>query len=151
LERVLTEPVLIDTGPLVAYWNKRDANSDVVAKVLGRVAPPLFTCWPVLAEAAYLLLKHGGLHLVEQLLNSCGTGFLEILPLDARDARAIAGFLAKYRDQVPDVADAALMHLAERERIGWVLTLDTTDFSIYRTASGTTLRILPEQSQAIGG
>jgi hypothetical protein len=54
----------------------------------------------------------GGFHLFERLLHSCGDGFLEILPLGADDARAIADFLGKYRDQTPDLADAALMRLA---------------------------------------
>lgn len=141
---MLTVPVLIDTGPLVAYFNKRDLHNAKCAAALDEIAPPLYTCWPVLTEASYMLLTQGGLHLVEKLLDSCGTGFLEILPLSAFDAHAIADFLDKYRDQVPDLADAALMHLAEREAIERVLTIDLTDFSIYRTASGKRLELLPE-------
>ena len=141
---MLTEPVLIDTGPLVAYLNKRDAHNAKCAAILAEVAPPLYTCWPVLTEAAHLLLTQGGLHLVEKLLHSCGTGFLEILPLNSFDAHSMADFLDKYRDQTPDLADASLVYLAEREAIKKVFTLDLTDFSIYRTASGKRLELLPE-------
>lgn len=144
---MLTEPVLIDTGPLVAYLNKRDAHHAKCAAVFAEIAPPLFTCWPVLTEAAYLLLTQGSLHLVEKLLHSCGTGFLEILPLTSFDAHAMADFLEKFRDQTPDLADATLVHLAEREVIENVFTLDLIDFSIYRTASGKRLKILPESAK----
>jgi predicted nucleic acid-binding protein len=140
---VLTEPVLIDTGPIVAYFNKRDQYNAKCAVVLDEIAPPLYTCWPVLTEASHLLLTQGGVHLVEKLLDSCGTGFLEILPLSAFDAHAIAEFLHKYRDQETDLADAALMHLAERDDIHWVFTVDSIDFSVYRTASGKRLELLP--------
>lgn len=141
---MLTEPVLIDTGPLVAYLNKRDAHNAKCASALAEIAPPLYTCWPVLTEAAYLLSTHGGLHLVETLLRSCGTGLLEILPLTSFDAHAMADFLDKYDDQRPDLADAALVYLAERESIEHVFTLDLTDFSIYRTAAGKRLHLLPD-------
>jgi predicted nucleic acid-binding protein len=57
---MLTEPVLIDTGPLVAYFNKRDAHNIRCASVFDDIAPPLITCWPVLTEASYLLATHGG-------------------------------------------------------------------------------------------
>ena len=141
---MVTEPVLIDTGPLVAYFNKRDEHNAKCAAVFDEIAAPLYTCWPVLTEASYLLMTQGGLHLVGRLLGSCGTGFLEILPLSAYDAHAIADFLDKYRDQHPDLADAALMHLAERDAIERVFTIDVTDFSIYRTVSGKRLELLPE-------
>jgi predicted nucleic acid-binding protein len=97
----------------------------------------------VLTEAAHLLVGQAGFHLVEQLLNSCGTGFLEILTLGDSHAQAVARFLEKDRDQAPDLADAALVHLAERERIEHVFTLDRGDFSVYRTASGRALTLLP--------
>jgi predicted nucleic acid-binding protein len=89
---------LIDTGPLVAYFNRRDQHHVRCAAVFDSLAPPLYTCWPVLTEAAYLLLTQGGVHLVQKLLDSCGTGFLEILPLGAYDAHAIADFLEKFSD-----------------------------------------------------
>jgi uncharacterized protein len=141
---VLTDAVLIDTGPLVAYLNKRDAHNAECAAAMAGIAPPLYTCWPVLTEAAHLLLTQGGLYLVDRLLRSCGTGFLDILPLTTFDAHLMAEFLDKYRDQTPDLADAALVYLAERESIENVFTLDRTDFSIYRTSAGKRLKLLPQ-------
>ena len=81
---MLTEPVLIDTGPLVAYFNKRDAYNAQCANVLNEIAPPLYTCWPVLTEAAYLLLYA---RRPASCRKDCSTrvepASLEILPLGA--------------------------------------------------------------------
>jgi predicted nucleic acid-binding protein len=143
LANVLNEPVLVDTGPLVAYFNRRHAHHRRCATLLTELAPPLYTCWPVLTEACYRLASHGGSRLAARLLDSCGEGFLAILPLNAIDAHAVAAFLVMYQDQNADLADAAIIHLAERESIDRVFTLDVTDFSIYRTASGKSLTILP--------
>jgi hypothetical protein len=41
------------------------------------------------------------------------------------------------------LADAALVYLADREGIDTVFTLDQRDFTIYRTASNRRLAIIP--------
>jgi len=45
---------------------------------------------------------------------------------------SINSILAKYQDQAFQFADACLMHLAEREKIDTVFTLDRKDFGVYR-------------------
>jgi hypothetical protein len=42
--------------------------------------------------------------------------------------------MAKYRDLPMDLADAALVRVAERDRIRHVFTLDQRDFRVYRPA-----------------
>jgi predicted nucleic acid-binding protein len=144
---VLIDPVLIDTGPPVAYFNKRDQYNAACAAALENITPPLFTSWPVLTKTCYLLQARGGGEAVGKLLYSCGAGFLEILQLTARDAHAIADFLRKYRDIKPDLADASIMHLAERDSIDHVFTIDITDFSIFRTSSGRSVELIPVQAK----
>jgi len=41
------------------------------------------------------------------------------------------------------IADGALVYLAEREGIDTVFTLDRRDFSVYRLSDGRSLRVLP--------
>jgi predicted nucleic acid-binding protein len=43
----------------------------------------------------------------------------------------------------PQLADAALVYLAARERIDNIFTLDRRDFLIYRTGRRRAFRILP--------
>ena len=57
---------------------------------------------------------------------------LRLALLDEKDAPRIAELMHKYRDLPMDMADAALVRVAERERLRRVFTLDRRDFSVYR-------------------
>ena len=63
--------------------------------------------------------------------------------LDETDAKAMAAILARFGDQAFQLADVSLMHLANRESLDTVLTLDVRDFSIFRKHDGGMLNILP--------
>jgi len=52
---VITTPVLIDTGPLVAILRQDDHEHESCVRQLQDIRRPAFTCWPVLTEASYLL------------------------------------------------------------------------------------------------
>jgi hypothetical protein len=49
----------------------------------------------------------------------------------------------RYRKMGAQIADGALVYLAEREGIDTVFTLDRRDFLVYRLGNGRSLRILP--------
>jgi predicted nucleic acid-binding protein len=51
--------------------------------------------------------------------------------------------MEKYQDLPMDMADAALVRVAEREGIRRVLSLDQRDFSIYRLARKGKFILLP--------
>jgi len=51
--------------------------------------------------------------------------------------------MEKYRDLPMDLADAALVRVAERESIRRVLTLDQRDFGVYRLARKGRFTLLP--------
>ncbi len=55
----------------------------------------------------------------------------------------IMAFLERYSSIGVQMADAALMYIAEREDIDTVFTLDRRDFSVYRTTDGRALNIIP--------
>jgi uncharacterized protein len=133
--------VLVDTGPLVALLSAYDQFHHSCLEALSTLAPPLYTCWPVLTEAAWLLRSNPAT--VESLLESGASGLFKILSLTEEDAIAIAAILKRYRSLKPQLADAALVHLAQRERIYTVFTLDRRDFQVYRPARSRTFRILP--------
>ncbi len=59
-------------------------------------------------------------------------GAVRILPLDAGDVPRMRELMRKYRDLPMDLADAALVRVAERERISRVFTIDRRDFELYR-------------------
>ena len=59
---------------------------------------------------------------------------LKLLPLDAGDVPRMRELMRKYRDLPMDMADAALVTVAEREGITRVFTLDRRGFEVYRPA-----------------
>ena len=133
--------VLVDTGPLVAILSPRDQFHETCTQALKEIAPPLYTCWPVLTEAAWLLRYDPDA--VEKLLQSAALGLYRILHLGETDGMAIAAILKKYRRLKPQLADAALVHLAARENIETVFTVDRRDFGIYRPSARRAFKIVP--------
>jgi uncharacterized protein len=133
--------VLLDTGPLVAILHAPDFHHEECVEQLHEITTPLLTCWPVLVEAAWLLQKNPSA--TQELLFSFNTGLLKLLPLEEAAMPWIATFMRRYRRFKPQLADAALIHLAERENLDVIFTLDRRDFSVYRLSSGRSLQILP--------
>jgi len=133
--------VLIDTGPLVAILSKSDEHHERCVEALRSLPGPLFSCWPVITEAAWLLRKSP--RAVQQLLRSLDSGFVELLPLGSLDANGLADIMKKYASLRPQLAHAALVYLAGRDGIETIFTLDRRDFSVYRSARKRPFRILP--------
>ncbi len=134
-------PVIVDAGPLVAILNRHDSQHAVCYEQSLGLAPPFLTTWPVIAEAAWLLRQTPGG--VSELLRMISQGLLDCRPLDGDAATWMDGFLKKYADQNPQLADASLMYVAEREDVETIFTLDRRDFSIYKRSDGRVLGLLP--------
>jgi predicted nucleic acid-binding protein len=136
--------VLVDTGPLVAILSSADQHHETCVEALRHLPGPLLSCWPVITEAAWLLRRYP--RAVQQLLGSLDGDFVALLPLTGSDAKAISQVIKRFSSIRPQLADAALVHLAQREGIDTIFTLDQRDFSVYRTSRKRPFRILPELS-----
>jgi len=141
MSRVPAGRILADTGPLVAIFSREDSYHQTCVESLREMDGPLYTCWPVITEAAWLL--RGSPRAVQRLLASADTGFLELLLLAGTEAKGIAAIIKRYESIRPQLADAALVYLAGRERIETIFTLDRRDFSIDRSGRRRPFRILP--------
>ncbi|MFP3940346.1 MAG: type II toxin-antitoxin system VapC family toxin [Thermoanaerobaculia bacterium] len=133
--------VLVDTGPIVALLDRSDAEHDQVISALASLRDPLLTVWPVVVEAMYLLSFSWRAQ--KGLWEMLETGAVELLPLDQTDVPRMKQLMEKYRDQPMDLADAALVCVAEREGLRRILTLDRTDFTVYRVARRGRFTLLP--------
>lgn len=132
---------MVDTGPLMAVLSRADQHHARCVKALHSLPGPLFSCWPVITEAAWLLRARPlG---IQQLLRSIHSGFVEMLPLSSLEAKAIADIMKRYENIRPQLADAALVYLADRDGIDTIFTLDRRDFSVYRSAQRHPFRIIP--------
>jgi len=134
--------VLVDTGPLVAILSKRDEYHDRCNEVLKGMAAPLFTCWPVLTEALWLLRSNPAA--IQALLKSFDGTRLALLPMDETSLPWTARFMRRYQNVDAQLADASLMYLAEHQDFETVFTLDRRDFSVYRLRGNRSLRIVPD-------
>ena len=134
--------VLVDTGPLVAIISRDDQYHAVCVEALEHLPGPLFSCWPVITEAAWLLRRHPAA--VRQLLDSIATGFIELLTLQSTEAADIGRVMEKYKGIGPQLADAALVYLAGRDGFDTIFTLDRRDFSVFRSGKNRTMRIIPQ-------
>ena len=134
--------ILLDTGPLVALLSLTDSRHQLCVDTFAKLPPPLLTCWPVLTEAAWLLRKQH--RPIDRLAEAQTAGMFNLLPLGSDSLTAIAAIMRRYEDSGIQFADAALAHLADRENITTVFTLDRRDFSIIRLKRNRTLKLLPE-------
>ena len=140
----MNERALIDTGPIVAIFSEDDEHHRRCLETLKSLVPPLFTCWPVVTEAAWLLRKRpDSLH---KLLESFDSGLFALLSLDVGDMSAVAAVMKRYESAGLQLADAALVHLAERERIRTVFTTDRRDFTLIRLKRNRVLKLIPDIS-----
>jgi predicted nucleic acid-binding protein len=134
--------VLVDAGPLVAILSERDERHRLCVRTLESLSGSPFSCWPVITEAAWLLRAYPGV--VSLLLRRVSEGVPAMLPLSSLEARPIGDLMKKYESMKPQLADASLVHLADRESIDTIFTLDRRDFSVYRSARNRRFRLIPD-------
>lgn len=121
--------IIVDAGPLVAFFRAADEHHHWAAETFKIVLPPLFTTEPAVTEAAYFL-RAAGLS-PRRLLDWLKNGHLQIPFQLAEQADAIAALMDKYGSRM-DLADATLVRLSELFDDCRVLTTDYSDFSVYR-------------------
>ncbi len=120
---------IVDTGPLVAFFDRSEHHHDWAAKRIEEFDPPLLVCEPVLAEAMYLLARYP--KSPEILLELLENGALSVAFRIDEHVGALRKLLQKYRDTPMSLADACIVRMAEIHDRHAVLTLDS-DFSVYR-------------------
>ena len=122
---------LLDTGPLVAFFDRSDADHKWFKEQWAHAPVPMLTCEPVPAEANYLLQEHAGLpgHKLLALFERKVIAFP--FALEAH-AGPVAHLLEKYADQGMQLADGCLVRMSELKRDCRVFTLDRREFRLYR-------------------
>jgi predicted nucleic acid-binding protein len=133
--------VLVDACPLVALIDRSDPHHQSSRQTLAGIGDPLGTVWPAFTEAMYLLRSSARAQ--RALWDMLGVGGVQMLELALDDCLRMRELMWKYRDLPMDLADAALVRVAEREHIRRVFTIDRRDFEIYRPYRLGRFEILP--------
>jgi uncharacterized protein len=122
--------ILVDTGPLIAVVKRDDQHHAACTTTLKAIQQPMGSVWPVLTEAMYLLASVPGAQ--EAVWEMFARGTVQLLPLGQPDIPRIRELMHKYSDRRMDLADAALIRVAEREDLRQFFTVDRKDFAAYR-------------------
>lgn len=117
---------IADTGFVVAYANRNDRHHDWAVGVAERVDPPLLTCEAVMAEAAFHLEDSS---LVLELVEA---GLLLPAFEAVGNLSQLLALARRYADRNPDLADLCLIRMSELHPKHMVVTVDRTDFRVYR-------------------
>jgi uncharacterized protein len=132
---------LADTGALLAYLDRSDPWHARCRDAFEEIRLPLCTSSAVLTELFHLV--GDSRRDVELAWAFIRSGAVTVLPISDRDLPDIDALMRKYHDRPMDFADATLVHLAQRESLSSVFTIDQDDFETYRVGGRKRLRILP--------
>jgi predicted nucleic acid-binding protein len=117
---------IADTGFLVAFANANDKYHKWAAQLATGVTEPLLTCEAVIAETAFHLESAAvALAMINEGLVALAFNCQEHLVQLARLAD-------RFADQKPDLADLCLVRMSELFPKHSVITIDRTDFQVYR-------------------
>ena len=125
----MTQWVIVDTGPLVAFLDRREAHHDWIAERSQMFTLPWLLCEAVLAASWHLLRRLPGAQ--DVLLDMVEGGLLKVEFALASEIGQVRLLRRKYRDIPMSLADACLVRMAELFDDHAICTLDA-DFTVYR-------------------
>ena len=130
---------LIDSGPIIALFNKKDRYHKKCLNFFKSYRGSLISSCSVVTEVIYLL----SFSITAQMnfLEWIERGGLTIHELSADDLDYIKKRMKKYSDLPMDFANASLMSFSEKFSIDAIISIDS-DFSIYRKLDGKFLKNL---------
>ena len=131
--------IVVDAGPLIALFRKRDRHHSRVKDFLAAADVRLVSTVPVLTEVCHFLNARGKLALLTWVRRSG----LSLYPITSEDLAEIESIIEKYADRDIDFADATLVWLAGLTNTTEIMTIDRADFEIYRLANGRRFTVLP--------
>jgi len=122
--------ILIDAGPIIALFNRKDKYHNRVTEYLKRYTGKLITTWPVITETSHML--DFNINAQISFLEWINRGGVEVFEISVNKIKRIIEITIKYKDIPMDLADASLIIVSEETGIKEILTIDN-DYYIYRT------------------
>ena len=132
---------IIDTGAILAILNPRDHWHERCTEAFELLRLPLATTVAVLTELFHLLGNHP--RDVAAAWHFLHAGAVTVLPITDADLPDLDRLMKRYADRPMDFADATLVHIAKRESLTTIFTIDHNDFETYRIEGKRKFRIVP--------
>jgi predicted nucleic acid-binding protein len=123
---------IIDSGPLIALFDRDDKYHKKVVDFLKSYDGKLITTWAVITEVTHLL----SFNLLVQIdfLRWVHLGGVEVVDITNKNLKEIIEFMDKYANVPMDLADGSLMVVAQNRNIKDIVSIDS-DYDIYRTVN----------------
>jgi uncharacterized protein len=126
--KALAPHYLVDAGPLIALFARRDRWHQWAVQTFTAIGEPLWTSEVVVAEVAWNLGQNSPATL--ELLSFVHRGELGVIPCIATHAARLCQLMTKYERM--DVGDGSLVVLSEQFPNAKIITVDRRDFPVYR-------------------
>jgi uncharacterized protein len=127
---------IADTGFIVAFARENDEHHAWAVDLAARVNEPLLSCEAVLAEAAFHLRSSS------YVLSLLEDELLRVAFDCSQNLRELRELARRYADRKPDLADLCLIRMSELHPLHSVITVDETDFRVYRRNKREVIRLI---------
>jgi len=121
--------ILIDSGPLIALFDRNDKYHLASLKFIKNNNSELVTTLASITETLHLLDFNRNAQI--DFLGWVNAGAVTLEPISSDDLQRIKQLTIKYSDLPMDFADACLVLLGEKLTISTIATIDR-DFDVYR-------------------
>jgi predicted nucleic acid-binding protein len=137
---------LVDTGAVLAMLDSRDPWHVPCITAFRQLRTPLLTSEAVLAEIFHLTgANRGAMEAAWKFLRS---GTIVVSTIEDAEMSQLRSLMSQYWDRPMDFANATLVHLANRESLSTILTIDQADFATYRLTGKRRFRVLPQRQSS---
>lgn len=121
---------LIDSGVIIALFDKSDTFHQKSVEFLRTFKGELITSWAVMTEVSHMLDFNQQVQI--DFLKWAELGGLKVHNITQDEIVSIRLKMEKYLDIPMNLGNATLMHIANKEKIGTIVSIDS-DSDIYRT------------------
>jgi predicted nucleic acid-binding protein len=137
----MTANTLADTGAILAILDRTDRWHQLCAAAFRQLRLPLLTSEAVLTELFHLVGDSQPER--EAAWRFVRSGAIVMAKIDDSELPQLRALMSKYSDRPMDFADATLVHIAKRETLSTIFTVDHADFETYRIDGRRRFRIIP--------
>ena len=135
---------LIDTGAILALLDRRDRWHGTCVAAFQDLRLPLLTSEAVLTELFHLVGDNP--HEVDAAWRFLRSGAVSVGTIADAELPELENLMRRYSDRPMDFADATLVHLARRESMNLIMTVDHDDFETYRIDGRRRFQIVPARN-----
>jgi predicted nucleic acid-binding protein len=137
----MSASALVDTGAILAMLDAHDPWHVPCKTVFLQLRMPLLTSEAVLTEVSHLTGPNRAA--MEAAWKFVRSGTIVVATIEDVELPQLRSLMLQYWDRPMDFADATLVHLANRESLTTILTVDQADFATYRLAGKRRFHVLP--------